>query len=244
MTRIIIFSLFLIAFYKNAYALSDLEFKESKKCSIHFSYFEKKYNIPKDTLYSISLQETKKKHKKLNIQLVWPWTVNVAGVGYHFDTKDEAIKFTQKKQEEGINSIDVGCMQINLKHHPDAFTSLEQAFSPRRNVAYGAKHLKEKYNANGNWEKAIGHYHSYDKSRSRKYYQNVSLHADTMEDYRLKMNKLSRQRLFEVNSTNDRFVVSNESAMPNVVKIHKASTKDKGLTDHHWFRKNSSIPSM
>ena len=32
-------------------------------------------------------------------------------------------------------------MQINLMHHPDAFASLDEAFEPGRNVAYGAKFL-------------------------------------------------------------------------------------------------------
>lgn len=27
----------------------------------------------------------------------------------------------------GVHSINVGCMQVNLIHHPDAFTSLDHA---------------------------------------------------------------------------------------------------------------------
>lgn len=248
----------------NANALIDQELNESRKCSNHFSYFEKKLDIPKDTLHSISLQETKRKHSKSNVQLVWPWTVNVKGVGYHFSSRDEAIEFTKKKQSEGITSIDVGCMQINLKYHPEAFASLEQAFSPRRNIAYGAKHLKEKYNSSGNWNKAIGHYHSYNKVHSQKYSDNVSRFADSMDDYRVEMNKLKPSQLFEVSSANDRFVASNdEIVMPNEIKNSKkerATTQKKSdikvgnvavgrLTQHHWFRqrddsKNYNASSM
>jgi hypothetical protein len=35
-------------------------------------------------------------------------------------------------------------MQINLKHHPGAFASLEEAFDPQKNIAYAAQFLKEK----------------------------------------------------------------------------------------------------
>ena len=64
--------------------------------------------------------------------VVWPWTINVEGKGFHFKTKRDAIRFVKDQMTAGKESIDVGCMQINLKYHPDAFTSLDQAFSPRR----------------------------------------------------------------------------------------------------------------
>jgi hypothetical protein len=37
-------------------------------------------------------------------------------------------------QGEGVRSIDIGCMQINLVHHPDAFGSLEAGFDPITNA--------------------------------------------------------------------------------------------------------------
>ena len=39
---------------------------------------------------------------------------------------------------QGARSIDVGCMQVNLLHHADAFASLEQAFDPVANARYAA----------------------------------------------------------------------------------------------------------
>ncbi len=36
----------------------------------------------------------------------------------------------------GVQSIDVGCFQINMYYHPGAFATLEQAFDPRANAAY------------------------------------------------------------------------------------------------------------
>lgn len=243
-----------------AFARVDAELAESRKCSSQFAYFEKKYNLPKDSLHSISLQETQKRHSKFNIQMVWPWTVNVAGRGYHFNSRDEAIRFTRQKQAEGAQSIDVGCMQINLKYHPDAFGSLEQAFSPRRNIAYGAKFLREKYTSHGDWNIAVGKYHSSTESHSKKYRENVSRLARGMEDYRDKMRHLTYNRRFQTKEGDKRYVVAEESVMPNEIRSKSISTaganlfrrkeknSDKGvavgnMADHHWFRKNSP-PSM
>jgi hypothetical protein len=92
--------------------------------------------------------------------VAWPWTINANNNSYMFATKQEAIRKVQKLQRLGIRSIDVGCMQVNLKHHPQAFKNLEQAFEPSTNVAYAAKLLNEKKLILGSWYQAIAHYHS------------------------------------------------------------------------------------
>jgi hypothetical protein len=63
-------------------------------------------------------------------------------------------------QAQGVRSIDVGCMQINLMHHPDAFTSLGQAFEPAANTAYAVRFLNMLYRRTGSWSKSIAAYHS------------------------------------------------------------------------------------
>lgn len=90
----------------------------------------------------------------------WPWTINVEGRGYTFKTKEEAIKAVEKFQRQGAKSIDVGIMQINLRHHPNAFSNLQEAFDPQLNIAYGAKFLKQLFLQYKNWNKAVCHYHS------------------------------------------------------------------------------------
>ena len=74
---------------------------ESRKCSQLFSYFERKYNIPLDTLYSIALAESGKPHSKHKLILVSPWAVNVEGQGYHFDSKREAVLFVRQQIQNG-----------------------------------------------------------------------------------------------------------------------------------------------
>ncbi len=63
-------------------------------------------------------------------------------------------------QAHGIQSIDVGCGQVNLMDHPDAFASLDLAFDPQVNAAYAGKFLKELYDQTGDWTKAVAQYHS------------------------------------------------------------------------------------
>ena len=90
----------------------------------------------------------------------WPWTVNAEGQGSFYETKAEAVAAVRAMQARGIRSIDVGCMQVNLMHHPDAFPNLDMAFEPQVNAAYAARFLQELFAQTGNWTKATALYHS------------------------------------------------------------------------------------
>ena len=86
--------------------------------------------------------------------------MNAEGQGLFYDTKAEAVAAVRAMQARGIRSIDVGCGQINLMHHPDAFANLELAFDPQANAAYAARFLKELFAQTGDWNKATAMYHS------------------------------------------------------------------------------------
>jgi hypothetical protein len=90
----------------------------------------------------------------------WPWTVNAEGRGSFFDTKAQAIAFVRGLQARGVASFDVGCMQINMMHHPDAFASLEEAFDPVANARYAVKFLTQLKQQTGSWDTATADYHS------------------------------------------------------------------------------------
>lgn len=180
-----IFTVLLIITFNTIQAKElDPEIYESLKCIKMFPYFERKYKIPLDTLHSISLRESGKAHSKHNIRIVWPWAVNVEGEGYYFSTRTEAVLFVKKQLLSGKENIDIGCMQINLKHHPDAFRTLEQAFDPTINVDYGAWFLRSKYDQLGNWGKAIAHYHSATHELGFSYKQDVIKIIRNMQDYK------------------------------------------------------------
>jgi hypothetical protein len=141
----------------------------AKMCTQHFSRFERTEGIPQYLLAAISTTETGRWHPALEMRLPWPWTINSQGKGHYFKTKEEAVQFAQKLWAQGVRSMDVGCMQVNLKHHPKAFNSLQQAFDPAYNVRYAASFLRDNYQQAGSWKRAVAHYHSRTPSRGNAY---------------------------------------------------------------------------
>jgi hypothetical protein len=90
----------------------------------------------------------------------WPWTINAEGEGQFFQTRQEAVAAVEALQARGVQSIDVGCLQVNLMYHPDAFASLDDAFDPRINANYAAHFLNALYAGSKDWPTAAGAYHS------------------------------------------------------------------------------------
>jgi hypothetical protein len=90
----------------------------------------------------------------------WPWTINAEGRGQFFATKQDAIAAVRALQLSGVRSIDVGCMQVNLMYHPNAFASLDEAFDPPANALYAARFLNSLYGASQSWVQATAAYHS------------------------------------------------------------------------------------
>ena len=143
-----------------AMAATDPLIEGARLCTQYFPVEEKKNSIPTHLLAAIATTESGRFHKGLGMAVPWPWTINVEGKGYYFNSKAEAIAQVQNLRARGHESIDVGCMQVNLKYHPNAFTDLNQAFDPATNVAYAAKFLHDNYATLGDWIKATAAYHS------------------------------------------------------------------------------------
>ena len=89
-----------------------------------------------------------------------PWIINAEGAGRRFATKAEAMARVAELQAAGVTSIDVGCMQVNLRWHPDAFAGLAQAFDPYFNADYAARFLRRLRIETGSWTMAAVRYHS------------------------------------------------------------------------------------
>ncbi len=121
---------------------------------------ERRHSIPDHLLTAISLIESGRWDTETGKGAAWPWTVTAQGKGNFFPTKAAAIAAVRSMQARGITSIDVGCMQVNLYYHPDAFASLAAAFDPAQNAAYAAKFLTELKRDKGSWRNAVQHYHS------------------------------------------------------------------------------------
>lgn len=103
----------------------------------------------------------------------WPWTVDAEGQGTFYDSKEQAVAAVRALQARGIASVDVGCMQVNLMHHPHAFGSLEQAFDPMANADYAARFLVQLHGQTGAWPAATAMYHSATPELGAAYEQKV-----------------------------------------------------------------------
>jgi hypothetical protein len=121
---------------------------------------ERTQAIPKHLLSAIALAESGRKHPMLGKRMPWPWSVMAEGQGRYLPTKAAAINEVRQLQARGISNIDVGCMQVNLYHHADAFPNLEHAFDPASNVAYAGQFLRSLFADSGSWQEAAGRYHS------------------------------------------------------------------------------------
>ena len=133
---------------------------EAGPCASYTAAMEHSQAIPTQLLAAISLAESGRFDQVRGEIIAWPWTINVGGEGRFFATKEAAIAAVKKLQKRGVTNIDVGCMQVNLHHHPDAFDSLDTAFDPFSNVAYAASFLKELKDETRSWPQAIAYYHS------------------------------------------------------------------------------------
>ena len=152
-----------------ANVVSSVRPSDSELCSLAAAQMEEKYNIKPHLLQTISSVETGRWDYKTEKFVSWPWTINANGKGKHFKTKEAAVAEVKRLQEKGITSIDVGCMQISLKYHSDAFENIEAAFDPETNVEYSAKFLKKLYKKRNDWQKAAMAYHSKIPSLGLKY---------------------------------------------------------------------------
>ncbi len=159
--------LILILLFLSSPAFAVIEDKDV--CFYHTSKAEIEKNIKKNILSTISLVETGRMSKDKVIGNPWPWTIAYQGKGHYFNTKNEAVQKVKKLQKQGIKSIDVGCMQVNLFYHGNAFATIEEAFEPSVNVDYAGDFVNRLYKKHGNWGAAATAYHSHNPEKAHKY---------------------------------------------------------------------------
>lgn len=120
---------------------------------------EQRTALPRQLLSAISLIESGRAVAGRRVS-AWPWTINVGGTGTFYETAEAAIAAAEALRGSGVRSFDVGCMQVNMLHHPTAFASLRDAFDPALNAAYAARFLGQLHAELGNWSLAVAAYHS------------------------------------------------------------------------------------
>ncbi|MCC6914370.1 MAG: hypothetical protein IT566_11765 [Rhodospirillaceae bacterium] len=142
-------------------------------CFRYSQNFERSLRIPQGLLTAITLAETGRPNAETGQTTPWPWTINVNGQGQFFETKEEAVAATRKLIDSGQRSIDVGCAQVNLRYHPTAFQTIEDAFDPMNNMGYAARFLLSLHDLQGSWSQAVERYHSADDGRREQYREKV-----------------------------------------------------------------------
>ncbi len=132
----------------------------SALCRAAILQAERAAKVPDRLLEAIATVESGRRDPVSGAVYPWPWTINVEGVGHVYETKEAAIAAVTAFQAAGARSIDVGCLQVNLMYHPNAFASLGQAFDPATNAEYGAHFLLQLFGQTNAWPRAVAAYHS------------------------------------------------------------------------------------
>ena len=129
-------------------------------CTSAAAAAERDTGIPSGLLLAIGKVESGRVNPLTGRVAPWPYALNIAGRGVYPPTADAAAAEVRAAQAQGLRSIDVGCFQVSLLHHPAAFASLDEAFDPPRNAAYAASFLASLRARLPSWEAAAGGYHS------------------------------------------------------------------------------------
>lgn len=157
----------------------DIE-KTAEICANAVQAMERRSAIPRHLLSAIALTESGRWRPERQANVAWPWTVSNGGAGRFFETKAEAVAEVEFLLTAGERNIDVGCMQINLRAHADAFETLADSFEPERNVAYGADYLKRMFQSTGDWLSAAGAYHSTTPTPNARYRAKIQHYWDQL----------------------------------------------------------------
>ena len=142
-----------------AVALPPADLATSQLCTTAIAGAERASAAPEGLMHAIGAMESGRRDPAGRL-VAWPWTINAEGVGSYFASKGEAIAAVLALQAQGVRSIDVGCMQVNLMHHSLAFASLNDAFDPAINARYAGSFLQRLLGQTGSWPAATAGYHS------------------------------------------------------------------------------------
>jgi len=143
-------------------------------CEAAIAAEEARGQVPPGLLAAIGAVESGRWSAALRRVAPWPWALNVNGSGALLPSRAAAEAMLRGALAAGQRSVDVGCMQVNLRHHPHAFPAPEEGLDPRANVAYAARFLLALRERHGDWMVAAAHYHSATPERGAAYAQRVA----------------------------------------------------------------------
>jgi len=138
-------------------------------CDEAAKFAARKTGVPLSVLQAVTLAETGHTRPDASGFFAWPWAVMADMKGQWFPDQASAISFAKGLIEQGKSNIDIGCFQLNIRWHANAFPNLEAMFFPQNNALYAATFLQDLYQETGDWRAAVGRYHSRDATRAEAY---------------------------------------------------------------------------
>lgn len=188
---------------KDDQPISNDYFAQHDLCESEIERSEQRNGIPHRLLTAIATVESGRsvimKNGKI-MKRAWPWTICANGKGHYFSTKSAAIAAVKKLFARGVRNIDVGCMQVNLMHHNKAFKTLEEAFTPKNNIAYATKYFLELKKISNSWSHAVGYYHSKNAKYYKRYCSLVFNEWKNMRNVHINMSPKVQQASSEIKS--------------------------------------------
>ncbi len=116
--------------------------------------------VPASLLYALALTESGRPVGPGGGLRPWPWTLNVNGKGYRFETREAAWATLEDFLAQGQRSIDIGLMQINWKYHADRLKNAYLTLDPYTNLRVAAGIFRDCYRVREDWWSAVGCYHA------------------------------------------------------------------------------------
>ena len=156
------------AFAQAGKALGSLE----NICLSEARRAEAQHGIPSGLLQSITRVEAGRKTVTGEF-MPWAWTLNDAGEGLFFDSREAAMRHLEAAVAAPGHSVDVGCMQVNTKWHMEGFHNLSDMLDPVQNADYAAGFLLDLHEAHQSWDDAVKHYHSSEPGKNVAYHGRV-----------------------------------------------------------------------
>nr|WP_298411652.1 transglycosylase SLT domain-containing protein [uncultured Halomonas sp.] len=118
--------------------------------------------IPPAVLYAVAMTESQMSLG--HAVRPWPWTLNVGGKGYRYDTRDDACAALRAFLKQ-TRVVDVGIAQMNVRWQTQVFAPGKRfadpcaGLDPYANLDEAAAVIRQHYDIAGDWVAAAGRYH-------------------------------------------------------------------------------------
>ncbi len=136
--------------------------------------------IPPRLLYAIAMQESGRFDKTEEGLKPWPWSLNVAGKAYYFNSMEMAWEALRGFFDKQPSNIGIGLVQVTWPFNREILVDPYTALEPTINLGLGARILRGCFDRLGDWWLAVGCYHSPTPARAADYRERVRRHWMTL----------------------------------------------------------------